>query len=508
MHTGATITPIGTKNGETDGRTYDNDDSMTQTQTAKSASVYGTFTYTRDPASQLASTATSGANLAPGGTESYGYNSLQQLSGTSGASSLTYGYDHGDNPTRLNSAYQAFDSADELCWQNTTSSANPCGTPPTGATTYAYDAEGNRHTQTVASTTTTYTYDQQNRLSSVSGGATASYTYMADGTRISKTTGGVTTNFTYSNDGGTPRLLLTSGGGVTTKFPYGPDGNVFEQKVGTPTTYLSDDQLGSVRIVTDNTGNDVGTYNYDPYGNPTSHTGTTSALQYAGQYLDTETGFYYLQARYYDPTTSQFTTRDPAYDTTLDPYGYINNSPLNGTDPNGLIGISLGPIHISVDCPLGKNPNGSCRGTGVVKHAAKTLRTVATNTGNAVGSTSRFVADHYGQIATRGAILYCLTPGVGWVSCGIAGAGAWLARSAQRAQTEGISNSLGDDFADAGLTYVSWGLGGALEYAAEGQGALGWLTRLIPAGYDTTTLYADSQTGRWYSDPPNQCADE
>ncbi|HEY3832884.1 MAG TPA: hypothetical protein VGO03_11360 [Acidimicrobiia bacterium] len=70
----------------------------------------------------------------------------------------------------------------------------------------------------------------------MSGGATASYTDMANGTRISKTTGGV---------GGTPRLLLT-------RFEHVP--------------VLSDDQLGSVRIVTDNTGNDVGTYNYDPYG--------------------------------------------------------------------------------------------------------------------------------------------------------------------------------------------------------------------------------------------------
>jgi len=51
-----------------------------------------------------------------------------------------------------------------------------------------------------------------------------------------------------------------------------------------------------------------------------------------GQYTDTETGQQYLRARYYDPTTGQFLTRDPAVRVSQDPYGYAANDPVNNTD--------------------------------------------------------------------------------------------------------------------------------------------------------------------------------
>jgi len=43
-----------------------------------------------------------------------------------------------------------------------------------------------------------------------------------------------------------------------------------------------------------------------------------------------------MRARYYDPTTGQFVTRDPAYPSTRSAYGYVDNNPLNATDPGGL----------------------------------------------------------------------------------------------------------------------------------------------------------------------------
>jgi RHS repeat-associated protein len=57
---------------------------------------------------------------------------------------------------------------------------------------------------------------------------------------------------------------------------------------------------------------------------------------YAGQWHDTETGFIYLRARYYDPTTGQFLTRDPITPLTRSPYGYVYGNPLNNSDPSGL----------------------------------------------------------------------------------------------------------------------------------------------------------------------------
>jgi len=52
--------------------------------------------------------------------------------------------------------------------------------------------------------------------------------------------------------------------------------------------------------------------------------------------MDPETGYQYLQTRYYDPTTAQFLTRDPADATTRSAYGYVGDNPLNRTDPSGL----------------------------------------------------------------------------------------------------------------------------------------------------------------------------
>jgi RHS repeat-associated protein len=61
-----------------------------------------------------------------------------------------------------------------------------------------------------------------------------------------------------------------------------------------------------------------------------------SAFQYQGQYLDSEIGLYYLRARYYDPTSGQFLTRDPIEAVTQQPYQYAHDDPLNAFDPSGL----------------------------------------------------------------------------------------------------------------------------------------------------------------------------
>lgn len=51
---------------------------------------------------------------------------------------------------------------------------------------------------------------------------------------------------------------------------------------------------------------------------------------------------FYLRARYYDPSTGQFLSRDPAVAATRQPYAYTNDNPLNGTDPTGLENLTAG----------------------------------------------------------------------------------------------------------------------------------------------------------------------
>jgi RHS repeat-associated protein len=76
--------------------------------------------------------------------------------------------------------------------------------------------------------------------------------------------------------------------------------------------YYHADQLGSIRAVTNQAGTVVNSYAYDAYGATTASSETiANPLRYAGEYQDAETGLYYLRARYYDPATQQFLSRDP-----------------------------------------------------------------------------------------------------------------------------------------------------------------------------------------------------
>lgn len=113
------------------------------------------------------------------------------------------------------------------------------------------------------------------------------------------------------------------------------------------------DQRGTTRMITDNVGNVIASYFYGPYGQNPAATGAASVLQnnpftYEGQYTDTESGFVYLRARYYDPGTGQFLSVDPAVNVTGQPYAYAGDDPVNQSDPLGLYSYqfnwNIGPI--------------------------------------------------------------------------------------------------------------------------------------------------------------------
>ncbi|HEU5477538.1 MAG TPA: RHS repeat-associated core domain-containing protein [Gaiellaceae bacterium] len=189
--------------------------------------------------------------------------------------------------------------------------------------------------QTASSGSASYRYDQANRLTTATvNGTTSSYSYDGDGLRASETSGGSTQHFAWDHSGNLP-LPLTDG---STTYIYDDQGLPFEQidSNGTP-LYYQHDQLGSTRLLTDQSGTVVATYTFDPYGNETSHTGTADTpLRWAGQYQDVTTGFYYLRARYYDPQTGEFLERDRFAPVTQEPYAYVDDDPLNNADPLGL----------------------------------------------------------------------------------------------------------------------------------------------------------------------------
>ena len=60
-----------------------------------------------------------------------------------------------------------------------------------------------------------------------------------------------------------------------------------------------------------------------------------------GQFVDSASGLVNDRARFYEPTTGTFTTRDPAFATTDTAYTYAGDDPVNGSDPSGLETVGL-----------------------------------------------------------------------------------------------------------------------------------------------------------------------
>ncbi len=256
-----------------------------------------------------------------------------------GASSPSYSNTPGGELTGTTAGNTlSYNTADEL------TSVIPGAGP---STSLAYDDNGARTSSTVAATeatsasTTSYTYDPAQNLASVvipatgsSSAETVDYSSDGDGLRQSRSVGSSTKSFLWSTAGSLP-LLLDDG---TYSYLYGPSSApIALVNDGTGVIrYLSDDSVGSTRLITSSTGSVVGVSSYDEYGNLTSHTGTASSpVGYSGNWTDPDTGLVYLRARDYDPATAQFLTVDPLVDQTRQPYAYVASNPLTRTDPTG-----------------------------------------------------------------------------------------------------------------------------------------------------------------------------
>ena len=319
-------------NGDVVTTTFDPTGRLSALDVASGTTTLASLTYTRDGAGQELSMTPVGL---PGGAQTYTYTAREQLkSSTTGTTTAPYAYDAAANPTTTAGSSQAFDAAGQACWTlpNAASTAG-CTAAPAGATTYGYNAQGDRITATPATgAASTYSYDQAERLTSVAGpGGAAQYSYNGMGLRTTKTSGSTTNTFTW--DDNQIADLLTDG---VTDYVYGPGGVPIEQVTSAGTHWFFHDAQGSTRALLGANGAIAGTYAYDPYGKVIAASGATTPIQYAGGYTDAETGFSYLRARYYDPVTTQFLTVDPLVDATQAAYTYASDNPLAFTDPSGL----------------------------------------------------------------------------------------------------------------------------------------------------------------------------
>ena len=127
------------------------------------------------------------------------------------------------------------------------------------------------------------------------------------------------------------------GTGATVKKRFFEQG---EQRVGGSDAgnyYYSRDHLGSIREVTDSNGAVRAVYDYDPYGNQVVVNGNmTVDLGYTGHYFHAPSGLNLTLYRAYNPVLGRWISRDPiGEDGGVNLYGYVQNSPLISTDPDG-----------------------------------------------------------------------------------------------------------------------------------------------------------------------------
>ncbi len=204
--------------------------------------------------------------------------------------------------------------------------------------TYTYDPNGNTLTVTSEDGVIGYTYNARNQQVSylLNGATMASYTYNPDGLRRTKA---VVTMLTqrYIWSGGSMvyecELLYPANGTV---YVYGINLISARNSDGDNTFYLYNAHGDVVQLV-DGTGTITQTYNYDAFGVEYDvDEDDDNHFRYAGQYYDTETGTYYLRARYYNPAIGRLTTEDPI-SAGLNWYTYCGNNPVIFIDPSGLI---------------------------------------------------------------------------------------------------------------------------------------------------------------------------
>jgi RHS repeat-associated protein len=133
------------------------------------------------------------------------------------------------------------------------------------------------------------------------------------------------------------------GGAVARQYTYGLQRISQQQLISntwTPSFYGYDGS-GNVRQLTNAAGTVTDTYEYDAFGNSFTKQGTTpNVYLYRGEQYDPDLGLYYLRARYYNPATGRFMSRDPEDGNTIDPsslhkYLYGGGDPINRIDPRG-----------------------------------------------------------------------------------------------------------------------------------------------------------------------------
>ena len=201
-----------------------------------------------------------------------------------------------------------------------------------------------------------YLYDAEDRL--------ATYCQATNLACADKTVSSGRTVYRYDADG---RRVKKESSSEATVFVYDAEGHLAAEYGGTPAVpgvqYLTVDQLGSTRVVTNGDKTVGARYDYEPFGRElmvssgswrfgVAGYGSAAGFsqRFTGKERDSETGLDYFGARYFSGAQGRFTTADPIIHPSQsqagrevflsepqrwNKYAYVSNNPLKYVDPDG-----------------------------------------------------------------------------------------------------------------------------------------------------------------------------
>jgi len=213
-------------------------------------------------------------------------------------------------------------------------------------TVYGWDDNGNLITKSAEAT---YVWDFENRLIRLekTDGTVVTHEYDVDGNRVRTQAApsigpSTVTNFLVDPSGALSHVVAEtdSAGNVIAHYVRATD-DLLAVIRPAETRYYHADGLGSIRLLTDETGAVTDSFEYTAFGELLNHVGPDAQpYQFAGEPFEPNAGFYYNRARWLDPSAGRFVSVDPFDGVARQPrslhaYLYASVNPVTFSDPSG-----------------------------------------------------------------------------------------------------------------------------------------------------------------------------
>jgi RHS repeat-associated protein len=221
--------------------------------------------------------------------------------------------------------------------------------------TYVYDSIGNLLSIT-SDTNQSFTWEGRRLVGHTIGSVTYTYTYNDQGVRTSKFNG---TNITeYFLDGSL--VLFEKTGNDVIYYTYDVDDSLLSMNYNGNEYFYIKNLQGDIIEIVDASGYTVARYRYDAWGNIVYQEDSGLGIaninpyRYRSYRYDTETGLYYLNTRYYDPSIGRFISADsinfldPSNTQGLNLYAYCGNNPVMYIDRDGNFPVLISLLAIAV----------------------------------------------------------------------------------------------------------------------------------------------------------------